>query len=432
MSYLSELLPSRQDYSQAKSVWRHDVMAGVTVGIVALPLALAFGITTGAGARAGLITAIYAGLIAAVFGGSNYQVSGPTGAMTVVLVPIVMKYGVGSLAPLGLLAGAIVVAMGLTHLGGLIKRVPWPVMEGFTLGIALVIAMQQLPSVLSSKSVSGPNTLITAWRTIRGAISNGLHWSSVLLMVLTLVVKFGYPKLSHRLHIKIHIPASFVAIVSATLVVQIFSIKTPQIGNLPRSLFEHVSLTASHIGFSALLIGAIQIALLAAIESLLSARVADQMVHIHESSLSYKPNRELVGQGLATMVSSMVGGMPATGAIARTSVNIRSKAQSRISSITHALFLVLVVLVLNPVIAHVPVAALGAVLIGTSYRIASPANLRELLRTTKLDSATLLITAALVVVIGLIWAIALSTAGYILATIVIAQRRKRAAVKGSN
>ena len=432
MSYLSELLPSRQDYSQAKSVWRHDVMAGVTVGIVALPLALAFGITTGAGARAGLITAIYAGLIAAVFGGSNYQVSGPTGAMTVVLVPIVIKYGVGSLAPLGLLAGAIVVAMGLTHLGGLIKRVPWPVMEGFTLGIALVIAMQQLPSVLSSKSVSGPNTLITAWRTIRGAISNGLHWSSLLLMVLTLVVKFGYPKLSHRLHIKIHIPASFVAIVSATLVVQIFSIKTPQIGNLPRSLFEHVSLTASHIGFSALLIGAIQIALLAAIESLLSARVADQMVHIHESSLSYKPNRELVGQGLATMVSSMVGGMPATGAIARTSVNIRSKAQSRISSITHALFLVLVVLVLNPVIAHVPVAALGAVLIGTSYRIASPANLRELLRTTKLDSATLLITAALVVVIGLIWAIALSTAGYILATIVIAQRRKRAAVKGSN
>jgi len=351
--------------------------------------------------------------------------------MTVVLVPIVLKYGVGSLAPLGLLAGAIVVAMGFTHLGGLIKRVPWPVMEGFTLGIALVIAMQQLPSVLSSKSVSGPNTLITAWRTIHAAISAGLHWSSLLLMVLTLVVKFGYPKLSHRLHIKIHIPASFIAIVVATLAVQIFSIKAPQIGNLPRSLFAHVSLTASHIGFSALLIGAIQIALLAAIESLLSARVADQMVHIHESALSYKPNRELVGQGLATMVSSMVGGMPATGAIARTSVNIRSKAQSRISSITHALFLVLVVLVLNPVIAHVPIAALGAVLIGTSYRIASPANLKELLRTTKLDSATLLVTAAMVVVIGLIWAIALSTAGYILATIVIAKRQKRVAAKGS-
>lgn len=396
-------------------------MAGITVGIVALPLALAFGITTGAGARAGLITAIYAGLIAAVFGGSNYQVSGPTGAMTVVLVPIVIKYGVGSLAPLGLLAGGIVIFMGLTHLGGLIKRVPWPVMEGFTLGIALVIAMQQLPSVLSSKSIAGGNTLETAWRTIHHAINAGLHWSSLLLMVLTLTVKFGYPRLSKALKITFHIPASFVAIIIATLVVQIFSINTPQIGNLPRSLFAHVSLTTSHMGISALVIGAIQIALLAAIESLLSARVADQMVHIHESSLSYKPNRELVGQGLATVVSSLVGGMPATGAIARTSVNIRSKAQSRISAITHALFLILVVLVLNPVIAHIPTAALGAVLIGTSYRIASPANLKELLRTTRLDSITLLITAAMVVVIGLIWAIALATAGYLLATILLSR-----------
>jgi len=422
LSYLSELLPSRSDYSQAKSVWRHDVMAGVTVGIVALPLALAFGITTGAGARAGLITAIYAGLIAAVFGGSNYQVSGPTGAMTVVLVPIVIKYGIGSLAPLGLLAGGIVVLMGLTHLGGLIKRVPWPVMEGFTLGIALVIAMQQLPSVLSSKGVAGANTLDTAWRTIHHAIKAGLHWSSLLVMVLTLVVKFGYPKLSKILKITFHIPASFIAIIVATLVVQLFSIQTPQIGNLPRSLFAHVSLTASHMGVAALTIGAIQIALLAAIESLLSARVADQMVHIHESELSYKPNRELVGQGLATVVSSLVGGMPATGAIARTSVNIRSKAQSRISAITHALFLILVVLVLNPVIAHIPTAALGAVLIGTSYRIASPANLKELLRTTRLDSITLLATAALVVIIGLIWAIALATAGYIFATILLSRR----------
>jgi len=235
-------------------------------------------------------------------------------------------------------------------------------------------------------------------------------------------VKFGYPKLSKILKITFHIPASFIAIIVATLVVQLFSIQTPQIGNLPRSLFAHVSLTASHMGVAALTIGAIQIALLAAIESLLSARVADQMVHIHESELSYKPNRELVGQGLATVVSSLVGGMPATGAIARTSVNIRSKAQSRISAITHALFLILVVLVLNPVIAHIPTAALGAVLIGTSYRIASPANLKELLRTTRLDSITLLATAALVVIIGLIWAIALATAGYIFATILLSRR----------
>eukprot|EP01037_Dinobryon_pediforme_P001294 gene1293-1310_t len=301
-------------HSQAtdQKYWRHDVIAGVTVGIVALPLALAFGITTGAGARAGLITAIYAGLIAAIFGGSNFQVSGPTGAMTVVLIPIVLKYGTASLAPLGLAAGLLVVVMGFTHCGALIKRVPWPVMEGFTLGIAL----SRLGELF--------------------------------------VVQFPL----------VHIPASFVSIIVATLLVPIFSIHTPLIGNLPRSLYAHVALSKSHIGMSALFVGAVEIALLAAIESLLSARVADQMAHIHESAVSYKPNRELIGQGLATMVSSMVGGMPATGAIARTSVNVRSKAQSRISSITHAAFLLLVVLVLNPVIAHIPTAALGAVLIG--------------------------------------------------------------------
>ena len=424
MSYLSDLLPHRSDYADFREVWRHDVIAGITVGIVALPLALAFGITTGAGARAGLITAVYAGIIAAIFGGSNYQVSGPTGAMTVVLIPIVLKYGTSSLAPLGLMAGAIVVLMGITHCGGLIKRVPWPVMEGFTLGIALVIALQQLPTVLASHSVSGPNTVITAWRTISNAISVGVHWSSLLILAITLTVKFAYPKISRALKIKVHIPASFVAIIFATFLVVIFSIQTPLIGNLPRTLYAHVSLSASNIGVAALLIGAIQIALLAAIESLLSARVADQMVHIHESAQSYKPNRELVGQGLATIVSSMVGGMPATGAIARTSVNIRSKAASRISSITHAAFLLLVVLVLNPMIAHIPTAALGAVLIGTSYRIARPANLMEMLRTTRLDAATLIITAVLVVVIGLIWAIAISTATYFIAAVVLKKLRK--------
>ncbi len=419
MTYLSDLLPSRADYADAKEFWRHDVIAGITVGIVALPLALAFGITTGAGARAGLITAVYAGLIAAIFGGSNYQVSGPTGAMTVILVPIVMKYGVASLAPLGLVAGVLVIAMGVTHCGGLIKRVPWPVMEGFTLGIAIVIALQQIPSVLASHSVAGSNTVMTAWRTTRSAISAGLHWSSLGVMVLTLVVKFTYPKFARRFHIKVHIPASFVAIIIASGAVASFPIHTPLIGSLPRSLVAHVSLSVNRIGASALIVGAIQIALLAAIESLLSARVADQMVHIHESAQSYKPNRELVGQGLATVVSSLVGGMPATGAIARTSVNIRSHAQSRISAITHAGFLILVVLVLNPVIGHIPTAALGAVLLGTSYRIASPANLRELLKTTRLDALTLLITALLVVLIGLIWAIALSTAGHFFARIVL-------------
>ena len=424
MSYLSDLLPAKSDYFNARKIWKNDLVAGMTVGIVALPLALAFGITSGAGARAGLITAIYAGVIAAIFGGSNYQVSGPTGAMTVVLVPIVSKYGAASLAPLGVVAGVLVVIMGITHCGALIRRVPWPVMEGFTLGIAIVIALQQLPSVFATKSVSGANTLFTAWRTVKHAISLGVHWSSLAIVVLTLIVKFGYPKFAHRFKIKVHIPASFVAIIFTSLFVAIFSIKVPLIGKLPSSLYSHVSLSVTHIGYFALIIGAVQIALLAAIESLLSARVADQMAHIHESAAGYKPNRELVGQGLATVVASMVGGMPATGAIARTSVNIRSRAQSRISAITHAVFLILVVLFLSPLIGHIPTSTLGAVLVGTSYRIARPSNLKELLRTTKIDASILLVTAVLVVVIGLIWAIALSTCLYFLA-IIFSKRLKK-------
>jgi len=430
VSYLGELLPQRKDYEGARKVWRGDLLAGVTVGMVALPLALAFGITTGAGAQAGLITAIFAGFVAAVFGGSNYQVSGPTGAMTVVLVPIVAKYGVAALAPLGVVAGSIVILMGATHCGGLIKRVPWSVMEGFTLGIALVIALQQLPSVLASHSVSGRNSLNTAWRTLKFAISHGIHWSSIAIVILTLFIKFSYPTISHKLRIRIHIPASFVAIITTSLIAYIFGIHVPLIGHLPRSIYQSVSLSASHIKTSALAIGGIQIALLAAIESLLSARVADQLVHIHESAMSYKPNRELVGQGLATVVASLVGGMPATGAIARTSVNIRSKAQSRIASITHALFLLIVVLVLGPVISHIPTATLGAVLIGTSYRIARPSNLRELLKTTYLDAATLLITALLVLLIGLIWAIALSSVGYFVANLLLKYRRGKVISSG--
>ena len=150
MNRLREFIPNRADYKSARTNWRKDLLAGITVGIVALPLALAFGITTGAGAGAGLITAILAGLIAAVFGGSNFQVSGPTGAMTVVLVPIVSKYGVGALIPLGFFAGLLTLILGLIRAGSIINRVPWPVMEGFTLGIAIVIALQQFPTALAT------------------------------------------------------------------------------------------------------------------------------------------------------------------------------------------------------------------------------------------------------------------------------------------
>ena len=414
MKRLAQFLPSRNDYEGFRNNWRHDLIAGITVGIVALPLALAFGITTGAGAGAGLVTAIFAGLIAAIFGGSNYQVSGPTGAMTVVLVPIVSKYGVASLAPLGVIAGAIVLLMGLVKAGAVINRVPWPVMEGFTLGIALVIALQQLPTALAVKAVKGNGTVDSAWRTISHAWKLGLNWQALFIVALTLLIKFTYPKLVLKFQIKIHIPASFLAILFSTLLVVILNLDTPTVGNLPKNIFQVTALSFHGLGINDLLISAIEIALLAAIESLLSARVADQMAHIHEEALRYKPNRELVGQGFASLLASLAGGMPATGAIARTGVNIRSGAKSRFAAIVHALFLLAVVLVLAPIISRIPTAALAGVLLGTSYRIASPANLKEALRTTKFDAGILLLTAAIVLFVDLIWGIAIGTAIYFL------------------
>ena len=414
MNRLREFLPKRSDYKSAGTSWRGDLLAGVTVGIVALPLALAFGITTGAGAAAGLITAILAGLLAAIFGGSNYQVSGPTGAMTVVLVPIVTKYGVESLIPLGFFAGLLTLILGILRTGSLINRVPWPVMEGFTFGIAVVIALQQIPTALATPSIDGGRTVATAWKTLQGAISAGLNYSAIFVVALTLLIKFTYPKLVLRFKIKFHIPASFLAIFVSSILVILLDIDVPKVGQLPKAIFHFSKLEFFGIGAYELVSAVIAIALLASIESLLSARVADQMAHIHEDENKYLPNRELFGQGLASMFSSIFGGMPATGAIARTGVNIRSGATSRLSAIFHSFFLLAVVLVLSPIISSIPTSALAGVLLGTSYRMASPANLREMLRTTKLDGGILLLTAFIVIFVDLIWGIAIGTALYFL------------------
>lgn len=415
MNNLRVFLPNSADYKSARTSWRKDLLAGITVGIVALPLALAFGITTGAGAAAGLVTAILAGLLAAIFGGSNFQVSGPTGAMTVVLVPIVTKYGVDSLVPLGFFAGLLTLFLGMFRAGSIINRVPWPVMEGFTLGIAIVIALQQAPTALATPSISGGRTVSTAWNTINSAIDNGLNYSAISIVLLTLFIKFTYPKLVHRFKIKFHIPASFLAIVISSIVVVALGIDIPMVGDLPKAIFHLHKIELFGLGAHKLISAVIAIALLASIESLLSARVADQLAHIHDDKHKYQPNRELFGQGLASMFSSLAGGMPATGAIARTSVNIRAGATSRLSAIFHAAFLLSVVLFFSPIISSIPTAALAGVLIGTSYRMASPANLRELLRTTRLDSSILIITALIVIFVDLIWGIGLGTALYFLA-----------------
>lgn len=409
----ARLLPHRGDYQLDRKTFSKDLVAGLTVAVVALPLAIGFGITSGASAAAGLTTAILAGFIAAVFGGSRYQVSGPTGAMTVVLLPIVHTYGVAAIPFLGVIAGAMVIGMGLLRLGAVINRVPWSVVEGFTVGIAFVIALQQIPLALGIPKAAGDRSLVVAWGTIKNAISAGVHWQSLAVVVLTLAVKFAHPHLFRLLRIRIHIPASFVAIVTALVVVKIFSLDVSTIGNIPRSIGSWRGTDFSFNDIPHLLWPAFLIALLCAIESLLSARVADGMVKTAQAD-RYNPNRELFGQGLATGVASVFGGLPATGAIARTSVNVRAQAKTRMAAIVHAVTLLFIALIAAPWVSQIPAPAIAGVLIGTSYRILNPRSLQESLRTTKREATVLITTAVATLAIDLIWGIAIGIVLYFL------------------
>lgn len=390
----------REEFWISREQFGRDLVAGVTVGIVALPLAIGFGITSGMSAQAGISTAILAGFIAALFGGSRFQVSGPTGAMTVVLIPVIANNGIEAIPVLGLMAGLIVIAMSVLRLGGIINRIPWAVVEGFTLGIAVVIALQQIPMALGVSKGEGERTLQVAVNTVKGAIESGLHTSTLAILILTLVIKFNIVKVVEKLKLKPYVPASFSALAITTVVVALLNLDVAKIGDIPRNVFIW---KGSQLEFaSSLVTPAILIALLAAIESLLAARVADGMSH---ATVKFQPNKELFGQGLATMVASIFGGQPATGAIARTSVNIRSGGKTKMAALIHALFLLIIVLVLSPVFALIPLPAIAGVLIGTSVRILNPKSIREQLTSTWQEVSTYVVTALVTITVDLIWAI---------------------------
>lgn len=405
MSYL-------RDWQTLLSHWKKDVIAGLTVGIVALPLALGFAITTGAPASAGLTTAIIAGFLAALFGGSNYQVSGPTGAMTVVLVPIVASYGVSALPALGIAAGLIIIAISAFRLGTYIDRVPLAVMEGFTLGIALIIAIQQIPLIFDVPKAEGSHTVSVALATLRRALDEPVHWSSIGLAFATLVLKRLWPRLKKLLHIPFHIPASALAVVIVSLSAYFANVDATRIDNLPRTLSLNFEFSFPDMPVVHFIYAAIVIAALGAIESLLSARVADGLAHreIDHDQPRHQPNKELFGQGLATIASVSVGGLPATGAIARTSVNVHAGARTRLAAMIHSLFLLFVVLFLAPVISYIPTAVLAGVLLGTSLRIANPRSIREALQSTGPQRLVYCATALAVLFIDLIWGVVIGLA----------------------
>ncbi|MET8466307.1 SulP family inorganic anion transporter, partial [Micromonospora zamorensis] len=360
-----------------------------------LPLALAFGVTSGLGAQAGLITAVVAGAVAAVFGGSNLQVSGPTGAMTVVLVPVVQQFGATGVLMVGAMAGLVLIALAVARLGRYVRYLPTPVLEGFTAGIAVVIALQQVPAALGVTDADGQKVWAVAADAVARFVAHPRPAALAVALAVAALMLLGA-------RWRPGLPFSLLGVAAATVLAEVVPVDLVRIGALPQGL------PAPSLGFldlgalGVLLPSALAVAALAALESLLSATVADGMT-VGER---HDPDRELFGQGLANLAAPLFGGIPATAAIARTAVNVRAGAASKLAALTHAVALAAIVLAAAPLVGRIPLAALAGVLLATTVRMVEAASLWALARATRGDAVVLVLTFAVTVIWDLVTAVA--------------------------
>jgi SulP family sulfate permease len=340
---------------------QHDLVAGVTVGLVALPLAMAFGIASGVTPQAGLYTAVVAGFLISALGGSRTQIGGPTGAFVVIVAGIVARFGMSGLAMVTVMAGGLLLLMGLTGLGAAVKFIPRTVVIGFTNGIAVLIASTQIKDFLGLKTGAVPSEFLARMKLLAAAAET-VNWAALGLGVGTLAILLLLPKVTRR------VPPSIVALLLCTGAAVVFHMPVATIGSkfggIPRGLppFAFPDFHSEHI--IPLIPSAFTVALLAALESMLSAVVADGMTGDRHNS-----NVELVAQGIANMLSPLFGGIPATGAIARTATNIRSGARSPIAGIVHALTLLLILIIAAPLASYIPLASLAAILFVVAYNM---------------------------------------------------------------
>jgi SulP family sulfate permease len=377
---------SRQDFGA-------DLLAGFTVGLVALPLAMAFGIASGVTPQAGLYTAIIAGGLISALGGSRMQIGGPTGAFVVIVAGIVAKFGVAGLALVTMMAGAMLIVMGLTGLGSAVKFIPRPVTIGFTNGIALLIASTQIKDFLGLKIGDVPSAFIPRMAVLIGHLGT-LDWRATGLSIATLAVIIFLPRITRR------IPGSILALLGCTIFVALFHVPIETIGSkfggIPAG-FPKLSIPAFKLDQVLLLFpSAMTVALLAAVESLLSAVVADSM-----SGTRHNSNVELVAQGIANLASPLFGGIPATGAIARTATNIRAGARTPVSGVIHALTLLMVLVIAAPLARYIPLATLAAVLFVVAYNMGEWREIGTILRLSPADIAVWAATFALTVLADL-------------------------------
>jgi sulfate permease, SulP family len=384
---IPKLVQSLRAYSTQILV--RDLLAGVTVGLVALPLAMAFGIASGVTPQAGLYTAIVAGFLISALGGSRTQIGGPTGAFVVIVAGIVVRFGLSGLAMVTVMAGVILLVMGFTGLGSAVRFIPRPVIIGFTNGIAILIASTQIKDFFGLHTGAVPSEFLPRIKMLV-ASAGSFNWSTLLVGLGTLVILLFFPRLTKR------IPASIVALLFFTLFSVILHLPIETIGTkfggIPRGLppFAFPDFHSEHI--IPLIPMAFTVAMLAAVESLLSAVVADSM-----TGDRHNPNVELVAQGIANITSPLFGGIPATGAIARTATNIRSGARSPVSGMVHAATLLLVLLIAAPLVSYIPLAALAAVLFVVAYNMSEWREVGTILQLSFADIAVWLVTIALTV-----------------------------------
>ena len=378
-----------------------DVMAGIIVGIVALPLAIAFGIASGVTPEKGIITAIVAGLIISVFGGSKVQIGGPTGAFIIIIYGIIQQYGIEGLAIATFMAGAFLVLFGLLHLGTIIKYIPYPIVVGFTSGIAVTIFTTQIKDLFGLQLASVPSDFIEKWVVYIQNLSTADLWTTIIGLLSVVVIAIT-PRFSKK------IPGSLIAIIVMTVIALLLKnfAGVSSIETIGDRFSISAQLPDAHVPemtwetIKRLVSPALTIAILGAIESLLSATVADGVIGDHHDS-----NTELVAQGIANLASPLFGGIPATGAIARTMTNINNGGRTPIAGIIHAAVLLLIFLFLMPLAQYIPMACLAGVLVVVSYGMSGWRSFLALTKNPKSDVTVLLITFFLTIIFDLTIAI---------------------------
>ena len=392
------LFQDLRNYNKEK--FTADIMAGIIVGIVALPLAIAFGIASGVTPEKGIITAIVAGFAISLFGGSKVQIGGPTGAFIVIIYGIIQEYGLEGLAIATIMAGAFLVLLGVFRLGTIIRFIPYPIVVGFTSGIALTIFTTQIKDLLGLQMAEVPADFISKWVAYVKNIGTTDLWTAAVGIVSIIIIALT-PKVSKK------VPGTLVAIVVMTLLCLLlesqFGISVDTIGDRFKISSELPAAEMPAMNWEAvkgLVQPAITIAVLGAIESLLSATVADGVTGQRHNS-----NQELIGQGIANILTPMFGGIPATGAIARTMTNINNGGKTPISGIIHAAVLLLIFLFLMPYAQYIPMSCLAGVLVIVSYNMSGWRTLREMANNPKSDVVVLWLTFTLTVVFDLTIAI---------------------------